>query len=224
MSKRRATDKVLLLPKRCKVELANISCTKHVQVKEIVLKVGAGDEAGITVRTDEDIFYVSTSEIETNSNRIVNISLRPRKYALRSRTKKLIQPIKLNETKIPTEVTRQRSKNVNLEIAKSERVINIDGTIFGIGEIVFAKTRGWCHWPAIILSITTIGAKSIVNVRYFRTNETADINANNKKEKLLVKFDKGAKIVKENGTKYNGMFTGALDEAKVLLKISKKKK
>lgn len=212
--KRRATDNIYSnMTKRCKIELERLNVRESVELKEINLNVTVNENSDIYVVNNDDLFH-----IETKSD-IVTISTR--KYALRSRAKKqtIVQPIRPKEQDVV-----KKPEKKETQIVKFERQIDVNGEVFKLGEVVLAKTRGWCHWPALIEKIQTTGSTTEVIVTYFKTKESGRINVRNKKEKMLIKFQKGKQIIKDNILKYNGLFAGAVDEAELMIKEAKKGK
>lgn len=228
---KRSSDEIISpQAKKMRLVLENMPITGNVnyRIKEVDAIVNL-NEAGAFVNILNDDFVVQSQNKDTVT---IDIKIRERKYALRSRKgKPALQAASASApttsttttTATATATTTKIKTEAKTDILKVVKEINIDGEKFRVGEVVFAKTKGYCHWPAFITDISGIIILS-VTVLYFGTHETAKINYRNKTEKMLIKFENGKEIIKANKKKYCGKFAGALEEAKIALKKSIKTK
>lgn len=193
--------------KKFKLELENLSVAESVKIKEADLKIELNQFSIFIVKND------SFFEIESNKEKEnYNISIKVyRRYALR--TRKLVEK---GIVKKPAAKVQAKSEKQEKAVVKSQSKIKVYNEEFRVGEVVFAKCKGWCHWPAIITAISGIVVMAI-HVQYFGTNQQGKINYKNKEEKTLIKFDQGNDIIEANQYKYRGSFAGALNAARIAI-------
>lgn len=208
MVKRKADIKLITHSKKFKLELENLSVASFVEVKEADLEIELNEATVVIVKNDNSFEILSKKEVE---NITISMAAR-RRYQLRAR-----KPVKTVIKNKPA--TKIQAKKTEMKVLKSERKITVNGEVFHVGEVVLAKCKGWCHWPAIITSISGVVVMAI-NVEYFGTNQKGKINYKNK-EKTLIKFDQGQEIIEENENKYRGAFAGALNAARIAIDAAK---
>lgn len=218
MNKRKCDGSSFPYPKKIKLSLEKIEANDNVKVKETVFMV-ALDEAGSKITNSDDVFEVKTENIAADT---INIKIRSRKYALRKRNlapkQEAAATTKTTATTTPAATTTATAN----KIVKIVNEIQIENEKFKVGEIVLAKTKGYCHWPALITKISGVCSLT-VEVMYFGSHQRAKINYKNKAEKMLVKYKNGKEIMKGNADKYRGTYNAAVSEAAHALKESKKK-
>lgn len=172
------------------------------------------------------IYSDSNNEIEINNhsiNEIMDICDHKNTYNLRPRYKKQsVKSIANNSKKIIPRKDKVKRKVMNsastFHHTKFLRKLNVDGEVFEVREVVLAKTRGWCHWPAIITEISGDASFSI-HVKYFGTHEISKIVfKRSNKIKMIIKYEKGEDVIKENQLKYHGAYSDAVVEAALALK------
>lgn len=86
--------------------------------------------------------------------------------------------------------------------------------IFDVGQVVFAKIKGYPPWPAIITYLPT---KTKARVLYFNSGKTNDLSF-----EKLTPFHAG-KYIEEKYRNRNVGFTKAFEEMLLIMQVSEKK-